>query len=69
MRVPIRPSPFNEPASLADRGLELAQVGQLLDKFKEILQNPYDPDANPDGFVNMGIAENVCVLSYGMRLC
>ena len=68
MKVPIG-SLSNGTASLADRGLELVPFGKFLDKFKEILQNPYDPDTNPDGFINMGVAENVCVRSYAMSLC
>ena len=44
---------------LSHRGAEIASHGGLAGKFKKILGNPYDPDSNPDGFVNMGVAENV----------
>ena len=47
------------PNSLSDRGTELSSVGGIIDTFKAILGNPYDPDTNPDGFVNIGTAENV----------
>ncbi len=47
--------------SLSSRGaIRAATGGRLLDKFKEIFANPYDPETNPDGFVNIGVAENVC---------
>lgn len=59
MKITIRSDSSNEDSSLADRGLEFAKVGEILGKFKTILSNPYDPDTNPDGFINMGVAENV----------
>lgn len=57
MRLPVRPPP-KEP-SLAARGLELAKAGEGIGFFKTILSDPYDPDENPHGFVNIGTAENV----------
>ena len=50
-------------SSLSSRGDELASAGGLLDKFKSILEDLYDPDTNPNGFVNIGTAENVRVAS------
>ena len=46
-------------SSLSDRGAELSSAGGFIDKFKDILGDTYDPDTNPDGFVNIGTAENV----------
>ena len=45
--------------SLSKRGLELKEAAALVDKFKKIFENPYEPDKNPKGFVNLGVAENV----------
>lgn len=59
MRLPVRPVNRKEPL-LAPRGVELAKAGEALGFFKTILSNPYDPDSNPDGFINLGTAENVC---------
>lgn len=61
MSLPIRPKPVpaHDGSSLSDRGLDLAKAGAMMDMFKTILENPYDPDKNPDGFVNIGTAENV----------
>lgn len=59
MKIKIRSSLSKDDTSLADRGLQFAHIGENLGKFKTILSNPYDPDTNPDGFINMGIAENV----------
>ncbi|KAL9632617.1 MAG: hypothetical protein Q9164_005210, partial [Protoblastenia rupestris] len=56
-------------SSLSDRGVELSSAGGLIDKFKDILGDTYDPDTNPDGFVNIGTAENIKLdwkdFSYG----
>ena len=46
-------------SGLLSRGSELSASGATLDKFKAILGNPYEPDTNPDGIVNIGVAENV----------
>ena len=48
--------------TLSNRGQVLKNAGGLIDKFKTILDNPYDADKNPKGFVNLGTAENVCCL-------
>ena len=45
--------------SLSARGTELFAHGGHLDKFREIWGNAYNPESNPDGFVNMGTSENV----------
>lgn len=45
--------------TLAKRGAELAAAPSIRDKFRTILKDPYDPDTNPDGFINLGVAENV----------
>lgn len=58
MRIPIRPA-LAKGSTLAERGLDLATAGGAIEKFKTILSDPYDPDDNPDGFVNIGTAENV----------
>lgn len=58
MRLPIRSAPPRA-STLSDRGLDLAKLGGILDKFKTILSDPYHPDDNPGGFVNIGTAENV----------
>ena len=52
--------------TLSQRGLELAAPGGMLEKFKAILGDPYDPETNPNGFINMGTAENVCFLFLGV---
>ena len=44
---------------LSSRGRELEQAGGLADKFKKIFGNLYDPVHNPNGIVNIGVAENV----------
>lgn len=58
MRLPIRLVPAQS-STLADRGVELAKAGGAMDMFKTILSDPYHPDDNPDGFINIGTAENV----------
>ncbi|MCJ1463842.1 hypothetical protein MMC07_002451 [Pseudocyphellaria aurata] len=58
MKITIISDLSTEDPSLADRGLHFAQAGESLDKFKFVLSDPYHPDTNPDGFINMGIAEN-----------
>lgn len=45
--------------SLSSRGAELIANGSPWDKLSQILANPYQPESNPDGFVNLGTAENV----------
>lgn len=59
MKITTKSDWSKEDSSLADRGLEFAKLGESLGKFKTILSNPYDPDTNPGGFINMGTAENV----------
>ncbi|KAF2089340.1 PLP-dependent transferase [Saccharata proteae CBS 121410] len=48
--------------TLSHRGHELAAPTGFAEKFKSILGNPYDPDTNPDGFVDIGTAENHVML-------
>lgn len=62
MDGPLRP--LTETASLARRGLELAKIGELFGGLMDHLRNPYDPDTNPNGFINMGTAENVRFSSF-----
>jgi hypothetical protein len=45
-------------SSISERGRALA-TQNLRKKFSAILADPYDPDNNPDGIVNIGTAENV----------
>ena len=59
MKIPIRSGQSTDDATLALRGRQLAHDAQNLDKFKTIMSDPYHPDTNPDGFINMGTAENV----------
>ena len=44
---------------LSKRGSELSVLGRQVDQFKAIFGDLYDPDTNPDGFVNLGVSENV----------
>ncbi|KAF2841823.1 PLP-dependent transferase [Patellaria atrata CBS 101060] len=48
--------------TLGKRGAILASKDSLRDKFEAILSNPYHPDTNPDGFINIGTAENYVML-------
>lgn len=48
-----------EHSSLSIRGTELSSAGAQLAKWRSILEDAYDPESNPNGFVNMGTAENV----------
>ena len=47
---------------LSERGSQLSASGATLDKFKQILGNAYDSDANPDGIINLGTAEMSAVM-------
>jgi hypothetical protein len=48
--------------SLSSRGSELTELGKGWDNFKTSFADPYHPDINPDGLLNMGLADNVrCV--------
>ena len=58
MRLPLRPVSAEE-STLAERGQDLANAGEFLDLFKNILNDPYDPKDNSDGFINIGTSENV----------
>lgn len=58
MRLPIRSVPA-QGSTLSDRGLDLAKAGGMVENFKTIMSDPYHPDDNPHGFVNIGTAENV----------
>jgi hypothetical protein len=46
-------------STLSSRGDELFVAGGHLEKVKAIWGNPYHPETNTDGFVNMGTSENV----------
>ena len=48
---------------LSKRGSELSVLGSQVDQFKVIFGDLYDPDTNPDGFVNLGVSENVTLPS------
>ncbi len=48
-------------STISDRGWELASQS-MRKKFSAILGNPYDAKKNPEGFVNIGTAENVLQL-------
>ncbi|KAM8967128.1 1-aminocyclopropane-1-carboxylate synthase-like protein 1 [Pelodytes ibericus] len=46
-------------ASLSKRGADLAGRTNLLELgFKMYIQDPYDKDYNPQGFINLGVSEN-----------
>ena len=61
--LPKQPEPISdvESGALSKRGVKLSESGATLDKFKEILGNPYDPETNRNGIINIGTAENVGV--------
>lgn len=50
-------------STLGHRGAALASQESIRDKFGTILADPYDPDTNPSGFINIGTAENYIMLS------
>ncbi|KAJ9635156.1 hypothetical protein H2201_003310 [Coniosporium apollinis] len=50
-------------STLGRRGAALASQESIRDKFGTILADPYDPDTNPSGFINIGTAENYIMLS------
>lgn len=54
---------------LSNRGSELSVLGSQFAGFKVIFGDLYDPDTNPNGFVNLGVSENVKVPSVGGELC
>lgn len=43
-------------ASISSRGRELQNYFPV---FFDVLDDAWDPDSNPEGFVNLGLAENV----------
>lgn len=45
--------------TLSKRGFDLAAGPSLRDRFDAILHDPYCPDTNLNGFINIGTAENV----------
>ena len=47
------------PSTLSRRGVEYTKGPNLRQKFKQLLTDLYDPISNPNGFVNLGLAENV----------
>ena len=48
--------------SLSVRGQRNVSSGALFSKLFDVISNPYDEEHNPDGFINLGNAENVCAL-------
>lgn len=56
------------PSTLSQRGQELAAGPNIREKFKTILANPYDPDKNPEGFINIGTSENVNDRAYYLSI-
>lgn len=44
--------------TLSDRGRELAK-NNIRDKFSAMFSDVYDAGTNPNGFVNLGVSENV----------
>lgn len=49
----------NDPnATLSDRGRVIAK-NNIRSYFATILDDPYDAEANPNGFINIGTSENV----------
>lgn len=51
-------------STLSSRGNDLKDAGPPVDLWKKILGNPYDPNKNPEGVVNLGVAENVIDQSF-----
>ena len=51
--------------TLSSRGADLASGDNIREMFKTILANPYDPDTNPEGFINIGTSENVMTPTTG----
>ena len=45
--------------TLSHRGIKLAEGPNLREMFSSVLSDPYHPQKNPNGFVNMGTSENV----------
>lgn len=54
-------------SALSKRGRQLHAGGVLVDKWKPILDDSYDPEENPDGIVNLGTSENVSKLNMLTR--
>ena len=52
---------------LSSRGSELSVLGRQFAGFKAIFGDLYDPDTNPDGFVNLGVSENVTLPTIKRR--
>jgi hypothetical protein len=50
----------SQPSSLSKRGAELASAPNMRDKALQILGRDWHPENNPDGYVQIGSAENVC---------
>ena len=47
--------------NLSSRGAEIASGLDVRRMFDLLEGDKYDPDSNPEGFVNIGIAENYCM--------
>ena len=50
-------------STLSQRGRELEAAPSLRDRIKRVSSDPYDPDTNPGGFVNIGVSENFAVIN------
>ncbi|KAF8637796.1 hypothetical protein AX17_002566 [Amanita inopinata Kibby_2008] len=50
-----------EGPSLSTRGESQAEVGKLAVGWEKIAIDSYDPESNPNGIVNLGIAENTLI--------
>lgn len=46
---------------LSARGEQAVELGSALQGFRDVLDNLWHPELNPDGYVSLGIAENVSV--------
>lgn len=54
-----------EDAGLSDRGRENYEPGSMRFRFAALRLNPWHAETNPNGFVNLGISENVSRAIYG----
>ena len=45
-------------SGLSSRGKDLWKEGGMRDMLNKIFDNPYAPETNPSGFINIGVAEN-----------
>ena len=54
------------PPNLSLRGQVVAKAGEEQDALA-ILRDLWDPETNPNGYVSLGIAENVGIVSLSIR--